>query len=70
MNQDTFSDFLPFQKSLDSQHPDLGIFFRSMRIQPVLRICPDPVPALPGGTSVDVFLQDPRVLPLLPCQAS
>ena len=31
-------------------------------------LCPDPVSALPGGTSSDVFLQDPRVLPFLPRQ--
>lgn len=35
----------------------------------MLRIRPDPVPALPGRASPDVFLQDPGVLSLLLCQA-
>jgi len=38
--------------------------------QPALRLCPDPVSALPGRASADVFLQDSRVLSLLPRQAA
>jgi hypothetical protein len=38
--------------------------------QPALRLCPDPVSALPGQASADVFLQDSRVLSLLPRQAA
>jgi hypothetical protein len=32
--------------------------------------CPDPLSALPGRASPDVFLQDPGVLSRLSCQAS
>jgi hypothetical protein len=34
------------------------------------RLRPDPLPALPGGTSSDVFLSHPRFLSFVPCQAA